>query len=79
MFNPKRIAELVADCPEFTNVTWLSRLPLGDVTQHAHTGDAVFLHETWEGELTGTTLLVLVLRKVEAADSGGPPNSAPLQ
>lgn len=77
MFDFKTIAQLAADRPEFTNVTWLARIPLGDVTQHAHAGDAVFLHETWEGELTGTTILVLVLRKVEPPASGAPPSSSP--
>jgi len=69
MFNIKTVAELVAERPEFTNVTWLARIPAGDLTRHARAGDAVLLHEQLHEELTGTTLLVLVLRRVEPSTS----------
>lgn len=67
MFDPKNIAQLVASCPAFTNVTWLAKLTVSDVSQHASSGDAVLFIEARDGQPTGECVLALVVRRTTVA------------
>lgn len=80
MLGIKTIEELIESRPGFTKVVFIGRLGRGEVTEYAEPGDALLLHETEDGKLTGRTLLALVIGRTPAVQlSPAPPDPANTQ